>query len=150
MAYATNSDIKSEFKNISFDLADDAVTDTEVDEFIEQEEAIINATVSNRYEIPLTGTEALKVMKSISIAYVAYRVAKIINLKKDIPIPKEMIPQVLNEGSAFRKAKKHLENIQSGKIVLKDAVALSSEQGVKSYNAINSIGPLWERDTAQW
>ena len=92
----------------------------------------------------------MKVMKSISIAYVAYRVAKIINLKKDVPIPKEMVSQVLNEGSAFKKAEKQLMAIQSGKIVLNDAVARSTGQGVESFNATNSILPLWTRDTKQW
>jgi len=89
-------------------------------------------------------------MKSISIAYVAYRVAKILNLKKDLPIPKEMIAQTLNEGSAFKLAKQHLDKIQKGTIILNDAVALSAGQGVKSYNSENSIDSLWERDTKQW
>jgi len=149
MAYATTANIASEFKNITFD-ATSAVTDTEVSSFIEQEEAVIDATISNRYEVPVTGTEALKIMKSISIAFVAYRVAKILNLKKDVPIPEKFNPQVLNEGSAFMKAKKTLSKIQSGGIVLNDAVARSLGQGIKSYNSENDILPLWERDTKQW
>ncbi|MGY5854064.1 MAG: phage protein Gp36 family protein [Candidatus Thorarchaeota archaeon] len=149
MAYATTANIASEFKNITFD-ATSAVTDTEVSSFIEQEEAVIDATISNRYEVPITGTSALKILKSVSIAFVAYRVAKILNLKKDVPIPEKFNPQVLNEGSAFMKAKKTLSKIQSGGIVLNDAVARSLGQGIKSYNSENDIGPLWERDTKQW
>ena len=149
MAYSEVSDIESEFKNITFD-SNSAIEESEVNLFIAQEDAVIDATISNRYEVPITGSNAIVVMRKISIAYVAYRVAKILNLKKDIPIPKEMISQSINEASTFRVAKKNLEDIQSGKIVLNDAVARSSEQGVKSYNASNSIGPLWERDTKQW
>jgi hypothetical protein len=149
VAYATYTDIASEFKNITFG-ADYALTEAEVAEFIDQEEAVINATISNRYEIPVTGSEAIKVMKSISVAYVAYRVAKILNLKKDVPIPEKFASQQLNEGAALMKAKKQLYEIRDGKMILRDAVALSSEQGVKSYNASNSIYPLWERDTKQW
>lgn len=154
MAYATVSDIESEFKNLSVSLGEDALSASEISEFIEQEEAVINATVSNRYEIPVTGTEALKIMKSISIAYVAYRVATILNLKKDVSVllsvKDKFIPQELNQGSKFKIAKKQLEAIQSGRLILIDATARSLEQGVKSYNAINSITPLWERDTKQW
>lgn len=153
MAYAAASDISSEFKNITFG-ADSALTDTEVTGFIEQEEAVINAMISNRYEIPVTGTEAEKVMKNISIAYVAYRVATVLNLKKDVSVllsvKDKFIPQELNQGSKFKIAKKQLEAIQSGRLILIDATARSLEQGVKSYNAINSIAPLWERDTKQW
>lgn len=149
MAYAIFGDIASEFKNITFD-ANSSVTNTEVTEFIEQEEAVINATISNRYETPLTGVNSLKVIEGISIAYVAYRVAKILNLKKDVPIPEKFVPQQLNEGAAFRNAKKRLEEIRDGKIVLNDAVARSTGQGVESFNATNSTAPLWERDTKQW
>jgi phage gp36-like protein len=151
MAYAAISDIEAEFREITFDDASgDALTEAEITEFISQEEAVINAMISNRYEIPVTGTEAVKVMKSISIAFVAYRVAKILNLKKEVPIPEKFVPQQLNEGAAFVKAKAQLKAIQSGKIILKDAVALSLGQGVNSYNYENSISPLWERDTPQW
>lgn len=149
MAYAVFGDIESEFKNLSL-ATGHALVAVEITEFISQEEAVINAMISNRYETPITGTQALKMMKSISIAYVAYRVAKILNLKKDVPIPKGFVPQQLNEGSAFVKARKQLEAIQSGKIVLNDAVARSAEQGVKSYNSENSISSIWKRDTRQW
>lgn len=147
--YADKDDIESEFKNITFS-SDFAVTDTEVAAFIAQEEALINATISNRYTTPITGSEALEVMKGITIAYVAYRVAKIINLKKDVPIPEKFIPQTLNEGGAFRIAKQRLLDIQSGAIVLNDAEQRSNEQGIKSFNVINNILPIWERDTKQW
>jgi phage gp36-like protein len=149
MAYATAADISAEFKNITFD-ANSAVTDTEVTAFIAQEEAGINAVISNRYETPITGANSLLVMANISIAYVAFRVAKILNLKKDVPIPEKFIPQILNEGAKYKEAKQQLMDIQSGKIILSDAVDRSSTQGVKSYNAENSIAPLWERDTNQW
>lgn len=147
--YAGAVDIESEFKNIPFD-SNSAITDVEVTAFIDQEEAIINATISNRYQVPITGTDAINVMKKITIDYVAYRVAKILNLKKDVPIPEKFVPQILNEGSAFRLAKQRLEAIQSGKIVLNDALARSSEQGVESFNAINNIESLWTRDIKQW
>lgn len=149
MAYATQADIASEFKNLTFD-ATSAITADEVTEFISQEEAIISATISNRYEIPITGTEAEKILKNISIAYVAFRVAKILNLKKDVPIPEKFVPQILNEGAKYKEAQKQLFDIRDGKIILTDATARSNEQGIKSYNAENSILPIWERDTKQW
>jgi len=149
MAYAAYGDIESEFKNLEFSTSK-ALTPAEVTEFISQEEGVINAAVSTRYDTPVTGTEAVKVLKNISIAIVACRVAKILNLKKDIPIPAGMIPQQLNEGWACRKAEKLLEKIQSGKVVLDDAEAVSSGQGVSSYNSDNSICPVWKRDAKQW
>lgn len=149
MAYAVVSDIESEFKNTTF-TAGDSVTDTEVTQFIAEEEAVINATIANRYEVPITGTEALLVIKKITIKYVAYRIAGILNLKKAVPIPKEMISQEINEGTAYREAQKMLMAIKDGKIILNDAVARSTVQGIVSYNATNSICPIWEKETQQW
>jgi len=150
MAYAVFGDIESEFKNLDFGESGAAVDEAEVTTFIDQEEAVINATISNRYETPVVGVEALKVMKGITIAYVAYRVAKILNLKKDVPIPEKFVPQELNEGAAFRNAKKRLEEIRDGKIILNDAIARSTGQGVESFNATNGIDSLWTRDIKQW
>jgi|GEM_PF-5295844 len=150
MSYATVNDIESEFKNITFGSTPNTLTSDEVTEFISQEEAIIDAAISNRYTVPLTGTEALKIAKSISIAFVAYRVAKVLNLKKDVRIPENFTPQTLNSGTSLKRAKTLLSDIQSGKVVLNDAVARSAGQGVQSYNATNNICPVWERDTAQW
>jgi hypothetical protein len=149
MAYATSSDIASEFKGIEFTTTS-TVKAAEVTAFIEEEESVINATISNRYEVPVTGTEAKKFLKNISVAYVAFRVAKILNLKKDVPIPEKFVPQVLNEGAKYKEAKQLLYAVRDGKIILGDATALSTGQGVKSYNSENSILPQWERDTKQW
>lgn len=149
MTYAIFADITSELKNLTLD-ADSALTDTEVTAFIDQEEAVINATISNRYETPITGAEALKVMKDIVITYVAYRVGTILNLKKDVPLPDKFVAQMLNIGSRFKIVKKQLDGIQAGKIILNDAVARSTGQGVESFNSTNNINSLWERDKKQW
>lgn len=149
MAYATAANIASEFKGITFGSTT-TVTETEVNSFIEQEEAFINAAIENRYEVPITGTEAVKILRGISIAFVAYRVAKILNLKKDVPIPEKFVPQMLNEGAKYKEAKQQLEFIQKGKVILSDATARSLGQGINSYNSENAICQKWERDTKQW
>lgn len=149
MPYATSTDISSEFKGIDFGSAT-TVTAAEVAQFIEQEEAVINAAVSNRYEIPITGTGSLKILKSISIAYVAWRVAEILNLKKDVPFPEKFVPQTLNKGAKFKLAKERLMAIRDGGMILPDAVELPGGHGVSSYNSDNNICPVFERDKEQW
>lgn len=76
MAYATNSDVASLFRDITFD-ANTAVTDSEVDSIIEEVEAEINALLYDHYVVPITGTESLKIMKTIS-RYKAAHVVKTI------------------------------------------------------------------------
>ena len=149
MSYVTNTEIASEFKNVSFGPSS-AITNDEVDEFISQEQAVIDLTISNRYNIPVTGTDSVKILKRITSAFVAYRIAKILNLKKDIPIPEKLVAQDLSDGAFYLTAKKQLNDIRDGKIILYDADVKSSGQGVGSYNHTNAIDPLWERDTRQW
>lgn len=149
MSYVTFTEIASEFKNLTFGVSG-AVTSDEVVEFIEQEEALVNASVSVRYEVPVVGVESIKILKRIVSSFVAYRVAKILNLKKDVTIPEKFVAQVLNEGSFYALASKQLESIRIGTLILPDAVTISTGQGVSSYNAINNVEPLWERDKKQW
>ncbi len=149
MSYATASDIEKEFKNITFDTGD-AIQASEVTGFIEEEEAVINSTISNRYVIPITGTVSILVMKNITIAFVAYRVAKILNLKKNEPIPEQFVPQNLNEGATRRLAQKLLFDIRNGIVELNDAVGVTKDNGVTGYNANNEIEPIFERDKVQW
>lgn len=152
MTYATVAEINSEFKSMTPALtgSDGALIESEIEAFIEQEEAFINETISNRYTVPVSGTQSIKVLKSISIAFVAYRVAKVLNLKKHIPIPDKFAPQDLNEGSAYKIAKERLKAIQNGDVVLQDAEALTTGQGISSYNSTNNISQIWKRDTKQW
>ena len=150
MPYAARTDIEAEFKDITFGVTGTAIIQSEVEEFILQEEAIINASINNLYDVPVTDTESVLILKKISIAFVAYRVAKILNLKKEVPIPDEFITQTLDEGSFYVTARKQLALIVNGTIVLTGATARSTDQAVKSYNSDNSILPLWERDTKQW
>ena len=58
MAYAVYQDIQSEFKNLNLDDFS-ALTAAEITAFIAEEEAVINAAVSNRYEIPVNKTPYL-------------------------------------------------------------------------------------------
>lgn len=147
--YADVDDIASEFKDIVFNTSTSVDAD-EVSEFILQAENLINGTISNRYVTPANDLNSETILRFISVAFVAYRVAKIINLKKDVPIPEKFVPQMLNEGAAYRNAKKTLEEIRDGKLILYGAVAKSSGQGVKSHNADIGFLPFWERDVKQW
>ncbi len=72
MAYSTNSDIQSEFKSLTYNS--NGITSAEVDAFIEQEDAFIDGIVGRKYETPVTGTYALRIMKTISVQLVASRV----------------------------------------------------------------------------
>ena len=150
MAYVTSTEIAFDIKNIDFTTPDTPIGTTEVDEFISQEEAVVNLTISNRYIVPVVDAESIKILKRITTAFVVFRVAKVLNLKKDIPIPENMVVQDLSEGSFYITAKKQLDNIRDGVIVLQDAEAVSLGQGVESFVTNENVEPIWIRDKRQW
>jgi phage gp36-like protein len=149
MTYATTTDIQSEFKSLPLS-ASSAVTTTEVEKFLEETDAIIDTFLAARYTLPITGTKSLLVLKKIEIDFVAYRVAKILNLKKEVPLPDENIIQELNEGAAYRESKKLLDGLFTGKMLLPDESPKTSGSGMSDYNSANSVEPIFERDTKQW
>ena len=149
MAYSIYTDVQSEFKGLTLS-ATSKVTITEVTEYISQEDAKIDAKLSIRYSTPITGTEALKLVKKISIDFTAYRISKILNLKTDVPLPDGRIIQVLNNSGSYKESMKFLDELASGKVPLPDATLNSPGPVVSSYNATNSIEPIFKRDTKQW
>ena len=84
MAYSTNSDIQSEFKNLAYSSS--GITSAEVDEFIAQEDAYIDGRIGNKYDTPVTASNSVKILKTISIQLVAARVKTILAVKTGIPV----------------------------------------------------------------
>lgn len=149
MAYAAYTDVQNEFKSVDFTDADAAVTSTEVTEFIAEEEAKINQTIANKYTTPVSDSTSVLILKAISIAFVAYRVASILDLVSQNPLPDSDAKQQLNYGSAYRNAQKFLEQIRTGKINL-SSDDMNADQGINDYNYANDISPTFERDADQW
>lgn len=151
MTFAISTDIESEFRNIVFGSGSNAAISTaEVDEFLTQTDALINGILKPKYELPITGSNSLEILKKIEIDFVAFRVSKILNLKKSIPLPDKTIVQDLNNGFAYKESKKLLDAIFEGKFVLPDADLLTGSSGLSDFNSANSIEPIWKRDTKQW
>ena len=144
MAYATASDISSEFKNITFSSTT-AVTDTEVTEFIDQESAYINSVIAGRYVVPVTGTESLKTLKVICIELVAMRVKRIMAVKTgNVDTSQESL------SNPSKSPHTKLNEIREGITLLTDATLKNSNGGVSSYTVTNNIENTFKRNTDQW
>lgn len=81
MAYALKQDIKSMFRNFA-DNTEAAVTDTELDLFIDNSTAIIDAKVGTLYTLPITeldNPQSFKILKQVQMYQVACIVDDILN-----------------------------------------------------------------------
>ena len=90
MAYTTVDKIKSMFRKIK--IEDDtgteanntAITTEEVDQFIIDADAWIDNVLAPYYVLPITGTESLKILDTISRYRVAHTIKGILELTKQV------------------------------------------------------------------
>jgi len=143
MAYCTNSDVQAEFKKLNFDSS--GITSAEVDEFINQEDAYIDGVISQKYDVPVTASESLKILKTISIHLVAYRVKAILAVKTGIEATDQG-----GENSLKAMADQKLTQIVEGKLRLRDADLANSYDGVKSFAVSDDIDHIFDRGVDQW
>ena len=143
MAYSTNTDVKAEFKNLTY--SSNGIPSAEVDEFIDQEDAFIDGIVGRKYATPVTGTYALKIMKTISVQLVASRVKRILAVKTGIPETEQD-----SSSGLFGMAKTKLDAIAEGRLILSDATLSNATDGVDSFAVSDDLAHIFKRDTDQW
>lgn len=147
MAYSTTADVQAEFKSVTFG-AGTTPTSTQVDGFISEADAEINARVGLKYTTPVTGAESLKILKTISVGLVAGRIQRILETKQATP---ELANQDTQVKDLAKEARSKLKEIVAGTLPLPDATLVSTDgDGVKSSNYSAGVEHKFERDTDQW
>jgi len=152
MAYALKTDILNEMKGLALD-ATTSVTGAAVVGFISEADAVIDMHLNKRYTTPVTASASLLVVKKISIDIVAYRVAKILSLKKALPIPNPNVVQEITEGSSYRESMKMLRAIRDNEMDLPGESLTDSTSSLASFHTEtgnSAIVPLIEKDSQQW
>lgn len=152
MTYALAADIVEEMKGISF-TSTSSVTDAAVLDFLDQADAEINMYIGKRYATPPTAAEALLLLKKIAIDIVVYRVTKILDLTKSIPIPDKAIPQNITEGTAYRNSIDMLKAIRDDKMDLPGETEINTSGGLASFHTEpgnTGIEPCFEKGVVQW
>ena len=153
MPYCEPCDIEAEIKDLNLSKENAIVNEAQVIEFICQEDARIDACLSTRYDVPVTGKLSLKFLKRISIALVAWRVSDIISTRKASILPNGAITQDLSGAAAYKTALKDLNYLKYGDISLPDQKTKSSGVGdsfFDSGNLENCREPCFRMDEDQW
>ena len=143
MAYSTNANVATEFKNLTY--SSNGITSAEVDEFIDQEDAFIDGIVGRKYETPVTGTYALRILKTISVQLVASRVKRILAVKTGIPETEQD-----SSSGLFGMAKTKLDDIAEGRLILSDGTLARASDGVDSFAVSDDLSHIFKRDVEQW
>jgi hypothetical protein len=144
--YCTNTEVASDFKNITFS-ATSTVTDTEVDEFIAQESAFIDSMICSVYQVPITGTNSLLLMKKICLHLVADRVRHVLYTKTGQD-NKDQDTKGLK--SLSRDPRGDLKKIQDGTLKLGDAIALTTNIGFDTGDVPGCSEMVFDVKRQQW
>jgi len=144
MGYCTTTDITNRFKNLTLLVSGDGMTVAKVQALIDDTAAVIDARVGKAYETPVTGTEALKILKQVNIWLV-------------IPDVQHMLGQVATakderagrEKTYAEMGESHLRQIESGQLDLSDATRKSTST-FSSGNVNAGTEPAFLKNTRQW
>lgn len=150
MSYCEQSDIEADFKNIVFD-DESAVTDEQLDAWIEQESAYIDARVALRYVVPVvesTFPKAFLLLKRICIFRVSERVRNKIEVKSNVS-------QALESEEKYSKNRVRtfnddLDLIAKGLLVLEGVPTLPNGSGISSFNTDSGYCHQFDVSKQQW
>jgi hypothetical protein len=145
MAYSALTDIQNEFKSVVFS-ASSTPTSTAVQGFIAEADQYIDSRIGLRYQVPVTGSKSLIILKSISIGLVAGRVKEIQRVKTASP----QLNQDSRDGDPAKEAKERLGLIVEGLLLLPDATLVSAANGVSSGALSAGATARFKKDTETW
>ena len=144
MAYVTPTQVASQFPGVSFDT-NTKINSTEIAEWIAEADQEINSRVGLKYEVPITGEKSLLILRTISRKIVGQQVKETLNIKTPAEETTQGGPVDL-----AKQGRQMLSNIVSGKILLPDAIPVSTSDGVKSFNIDCAIEHTFKRGVEQW
>lgn len=150
MAYCARTDVESEFKSITFLAAaaspTSPVTQEDVVSFIDQVSAYIDGKIQNRYEVPVSGTASLLILKMVCILFVKARILSILSVKT----PQDKNKQDPDGPTLEKKAEAMLDAIVKGTLELIDAEASNTDGGLTSYLKDRTIEYEFKMERDAW
>lgn len=147
MGYCTVADVASEFKSIAF-TSSSLVTDAAVNSMIDEASALIDSKIGTRYQVPLSDTISLNLVRLFAKTLVAERVRGILGVKQSTNTDANQ-----NEkGVGFKSSDvmSALQDIMNGVMPLNGATLLLSNAGFESNNYQSGVQAHFHKDRKQW
>lgn len=146
MAYSTNSDISAEFKGVTFGTSTNP-TATQVDTFIADADAEIDARVGMKYTTPIVATASIPIVRRISVLLVTGRIKRILEVKDVNP---SLGKQDVQPPDLEKRARDLLKEIVMGTLPLPGATLAVAGDGVASSNVAAGREHFFTMDEDQW
>jgi hypothetical protein len=149
MAYCTTNDVDRLLKWFEFSASSKITTTELTTYFIPEVDAIIDAKLANTYEVPITDSDDLEVIKYAACRMVACEVAHVLILQSRGNVE---IPNIVNRWC--ETAKGILEDIISQKIPLPGSTLKTTDRlwSFTAHGDSENDAPEreWKRGTVQW
>lgn len=148
MAYCTSDEVAKDFPATNFEATGAKVTTDDIDEFIQDADALIDSYISSRYVVPVTAdTTALRTLRLFSRSLVADKVKGILEIKQPINTAAN---QNVRSGLNTKDVLKLLEQIRDGQSQLTGATMISAGGGINSFNVREGKTARFKKDEDQW
>lgn len=145
MSYVTQEMVEGEFRGIDFSASKTAISTDDLNRFIVEADMEINSRLAVKYATPVTDSNALIIVRRISIKLIKHRIEGILAVKN----PSTKIEQ--GDAKTLRdEALEELADLASGKSILIGATLLTTADGVKSYTSSSSYERKFNSCKEQW
>lgn len=147
MAYTTEATVQGEFAGVDFSASGAKVTTADVTRWIQDADEEIDSMLGGVYQVPITGTKALKVMQTIATLLVAHRVKR----KLEVESPVEETSGARYQ-SMRKEAMEMLKEIRDQDRTLEDATKATTHDGAAGFAAKNAatVAHTFKKSTDQW
>lgn len=149
--YAVKQDILNDFKSLTISSTGTVITDSKLNDIIEQESDFIDSYLTTRYVVPVCEYDypkAFNVLKRICIFRVSLRVKNIIEVKSDAT---QQNSEEKFAGNMARTPNDDLMDIVSGKMILIDVPTKNANLGVSSFTSkLSGTCSKFDVNKQQW
>lgn len=147
MAYCTNAQVADEFNGIPGGAFSSTTnpTDTTVDRWIAEADALIDSKVGLRYDVPITDVDDLIVIRQIAIMLVSARIRRRLNR-----VGPDGETAKIKVTDTFDQAMKLLDSIIKGLTDLPNSDLRNSDVGVSSFSTSLESPHKFTRDSDDW
>lgn len=115
--YCTQAQIVENLKGVSFSSSTSVTADA-LTAMIAEESQVIDQHIQGRYAIPITDADALVFLRKIALDLVIHRVKKVLQPKRQLPLPEERVKQDIVSSSQWASAMRMLKMIMKGDMTL--------------------------------
>ena len=149
MPYSTVALVQSEFRVLDVSATTSVTTD-DINGFITETDALINAKVGVRYSTPVlvgTSPNSFAILQMISRKLVALRVRDILEVKN---LTDTAAQQDVRGGLSKKDLMKMLDDIANGSLILDDSTVKNNGVTMSSFNSENSEEAYFKKNVDQW